>query len=97
MTLLVEDGAVSHINRLFYNFKGESKYQRASKSHYWLKTYSNLATKVISEIRGFPKNMTLWWLELSIRHKTKHISATVLPPPSALEGRGEGGTSNQRP
>ena len=34
--------------------------------------------------------MTLWWLELSIRHKTKHISATVLPPPphSALEGRG---------
>ena len=46
---MVEDCAFSHI---YYNFVGESKSQMASKSHYWFKSYSNIAELV---------NFAYWW------------------------------------
>ena len=37
---MVEDGAFSHKT---LNFFGDSKSQRASKSHYWLKSYGDFS------------------------------------------------------
>ena len=48
-----------------------------------------LVTKVIKEIRGFPKNVTPWWLELSIRHNTKHIFLSQSYPPHPFRPRGK--------
>ena len=38
--------------RLCYNFKGDTKSQRAFKSHYWFKIYGNFAELV---------DFAFWW------------------------------------
>ena len=50
-TLTVGDGASLH--KIDYvGRRGDSKYQRASKSHYWFKSYGNFAEWV---------NFVYWW------------------------------------
>ena len=47
---MVEDGAFSHI--MCYNFLGDSKSQRTSKSHYWFKRDGDFAEWV---------DFAYWW------------------------------------
>ena len=47
---MVEDGALSHKINYVTFFLGDSKSQRAPKSHYWFKSYGDFAECLLDKV-----------------------------------------------